>query len=267
MKIDSVKLVYYSPTGTSKQIVKSIAEGVQFKSAIQLDLTPPAAKTMKLEEFGAELAIIGVPVYSGRIPVEATYRLRRIKADNTPAILVVVYGNRAYEDALLELKNIITDAGFIPIAGAAFIGEHSYSISEKPIAQGRPDDRDKEKLHAFGLAIREKLDAIASVDKSQPLEVPGKRPYKALGERSNDIAPVTKEDICIKCGTCAKVCPVAAITIGNTVETDLVLCTFCTACVKNCPTHARLWEHPRILKGTEWLHTNFHQRKEPEIFF
>ncbi|MHA2059317.1 MAG: EFR1 family ferrodoxin [Candidatus Ranarchaeia archaeon] len=261
-----MKLIYYSPTETSKQVVKSIAEGVHSKSATQLDLTPPGARTVKIEEFGAELAIIGVPVYSGRIPVEATNRLRRIKTKDTPAVLVVVYGNRAFEDALLELKNITTDAGFIPLAGAAFIGEHSYSVSEKPIAQGRPDDRDKEKLHEFGLAIREKLNAIASVDKFQPLEVPGNYPYKALSKRSNDTAPVTKEDICIKCGTCAKVCPVAAITIGNTVETDPASCTFCTACVKNCPTNARLWEHPRILKGTEWLHTNFHKRKEPETY-
>lgn len=266
MKVDSVRLIYYSPTETSKQVVEAIAKGAQYESTTQLDLTPPAAKTMEIEGFGDELAIIGAPVYGGRIPVEAVSRLRRLKASDTPAALVVVYGNRAYEDALLELKDIATDAGFILVAGAAFIGEHSLSVSDKPIAQGRPDDSDMEKAHAFGRAIREKLDRVAGVDEFQPLEVPGNHPYREHSKRPRDVAPVTKEDICIKCGRCAEVCPVAAITIGDTVETDSALCTLCSACVKNCPTDARVWEHPWALKVTEWLHTNFSERKEPETY-
>jgi len=266
MKVDSVRLVYYSPTETSKQVVEAIAEGAQYKSLTRLVLTPPITKTMKIEEFGDELAIIGAPVYGGRIPVEAVSRLRGLKANDSPAVLVVVFGNRAYEDALLELKDIATEAGFVPVAGAAFIGEHSFSVSQKPIAQGRPDDSDRDKAHEFGRAIREKLDGVAGVDKFQPLKVPGNRPYRERGERSNDVAPTTKEDICIKCGRCAEVCPVAAITIGDTVDTNPALCTFCSACVKNCPADARVWEHPRILQATEWLYTNFSERKEPEIY-
>ncbi len=266
MKVDSVRLVYYSPTETSKQIVEAIAEGAQYESLTRLDLTPPASKIVKIEGFGAELAIIGAPVYGGRVPVEAVSRMQRLKADDTPAVLVVLYGNRAYEDALLELKDIATEAGFVPVAGAAFIGEHSFSVSEKPIAQGRPDDSDRDKAHEFGRAIREKLDGVTSVDELQPLEVPGNHPYREHSERQNDVAPTTKEDVCIKCGRCAEACPVAAITIGDTVDTNPALCTLCSTCVKNCPAEARVWEHPWALKVTEWLYTNFSERKEPEIY-
>jgi ferredoxin len=266
MKVETVRLVYYSPTETSKKIIEAIAEGVQYESLTRLDLTPPAAKTMKIEEFGDELTVIGAPVYGGRIPVEAVLRVRRLNANNTPAVLVVVYGNRAYEDALIELKDITMEAGFIPIAGAAFIGEHSFSVSNMPIAQDRPDDSDIERANEFGRTIKQKLEGVTSIDEFQSLEVPGNHPYKERGEPSKDVAPITKEDVCIKCGRCAEVCPVAAITIGDMVETDATLCTFCSACVKNCPVDARVWEHTRILKGTEWLHTNFSERKEPEIF-
>ena len=265
MNVELVRLVYYSPTKTTKQIVEVIAEGTQYEPIAHLDLTPPKEKSMVLEDLN-ELAIIGAPVYGGRIPVDAVIRLRRLKAHGIPAVVVVVYGNREYEDALLELRDIAVEIGFRPVAGGAFIGEHSYSTEEKPVAHGRPDTDDVEKAKEFGRAIREKVDGIAASVDIQPLSVPGDFPYKERRERSNDVAPVTREVLCLKCGRCAEVCPKAAITIGETVETDPRLCIFCTACVKSCPSGARVWEHPRIIRATEWLHSNFSKRKEPETY-
>ena len=266
MKIDSVRLVYFSPTKTTKRIVEAIAEGARYGPTTHSDLTPPAAETMELEVHDNELAIIGAPVYSGRIPVDAVGRLRRLKAHGTPAVVVAVYGNREYEDALLELRDLAVEAGFKPVAGGAFLGEHSFSTGEKPIAHGRPDAEDIAKVREFGREIREKIEGMATPEDTQPIQVPGDFPYKDRGERSNDRAPVTKEDTCIKCGTCAGVCPKAAITVEETVETDPTLCIFCTACVKSCPADARVWEHPWVLGATEWLHTNFSERKEPETY-
>jgi len=266
MRINSIKLVFFSPTKTTKRIVEAIAEGARYGPATYVDLTPPTAETMELEKHDNELGIIGAPVYGGRIPVDAVRRLRRLKAHGAPAAVVAVYGNREYEDALLELRDLAVEAGFKPIAGGAFLGEHSFSTEEKPIAHGRPDAEDIGKAREFGREIREKVEGMATPEDIQPIGVPGDFPYKDRGERSNDVAPVTREDLCIKCGTCAGVCPKAAITVGEAVYTDSPLCIFCTACVKSCPADARIWEHPRILKTTDWLHTNFSERKEPETY-
>ncbi len=265
MHTRAVKLVYFSPTGTTRQVVEGIAKGIQGETIERVDLTPPEAKTREFDEFHDELAIIGAPVYGGRIPVDAVHRLRRLKADGTPAVVVVVYGNRAYEDALLELRNLALDAGFRPVAGGAFIGEHSYSNDETPIAAGRPDGEDLRKVMDFGRRIREKIEGISALEDVSPLLVPGNFPYKERGKPSR-ISSVTHETLCIKCGTCASVCPTAAITVGETVVTDQDECIRCCACVKNCSTGARVMEHPRIKRGAEWLYTNYSERREPETF-
>ncbi|MCJ7632891.1 EFR1 family ferrodoxin [Candidatus Bathyarchaeota archaeon] len=266
MNTDSIRLVYFSPTRTTKQIVEGIAKGIQYGLIEHLDLTPPVAKTQEFTEFHEELAIIGTPVYGGRIPLDAVFRLQRLKANNTPAVVTVVYGNRAYEDALLELRDLASELGFKPIAGGAFIGEHSYSTEETPIASGRPDSKDLKKAMEFGKKIQEKIEEISRPKDIPPLQLPGNNPYRERSQRSEAISHVTDEEHCIKCGKCAEVCPTAAITINMFVMTKQDACIRCCACVKNCPTNARVMEHPLIKKTAKLLYINYNERKEPEIY-
>ena len=265
MTINSAKLVYFSPTQTTRKVLAGIARGIQVDTVEELDLTPPAARTQELDEMYTELAIMGAPVYGGRIPIDAVHRLRRLRGNNTPAVIIVVYGNRAYEDALLELKHLAVAAGFIPVAAGAFIGEHSFSTPTTPIADGRPDARDLQTTIAFGRLIQEKLGTIHALDEIPPLQVPGNQPYK---ERAKPwrTAPVTREELCAQCETCSHVCPTAAVTVGAVVTTDPLDCILCCACVKNCPTGARVMEDARITQTAEWLNTNFRDRKEPELY-
>ena len=129
MNIDSVKLITFSPTGNSRRVAEAIAGAIR-APVEYVDLTPPNARTRDFGEFHDELAIIASPVYVGRVPYEVAFRLRRLMAYGTPAVLVVTYGNRAYEDALLELSDIVSEVGFKPIAACAFVGEHSFSNPE-----------------------------------------------------------------------------------------------------------------------------------------
>ena len=71
----------------------------------------------------SDLLLIGVPVYMGRVPALIHEWLVSLRLHQTPTVCVVVYGNRVYEDALLELTDIVRGCGGIPIAGGAFIGE------------------------------------------------------------------------------------------------------------------------------------------------
>lgn len=266
MNINSVISVFFSPTHTTERIVEGIAQGIQIGRVERLDLTPPDARTREHEEMHDELVIIGAPVYGGRIPHEAVHRLHRIKGNGTPAVVVAVYGNRAYEDALLELRDLAAELGFSPVAGGAFIGEHSYDSETTPIASGRPDAQDLEKAKGFGKLIREKMREMRTLEEMPSLQVPGDFPYREEWDLPSDMFPVTDETQCTLCGTCARICPTAAITVGDTVMTDQSACILCNACVKKCSTGARGWENPWVKRAAKWLAAYCRQRKEPEIF-
>ena len=84
---------------------------------------------------------------------------------------VVVYGNREYDDALLETKNALRANGFQVIAAAAFIAEHSIV---RTIAAGRPDAEDEALCRQFAAEVEKKLSSSATVT------VPGNDPYVEL---------------------------------------------------------------------------------------
>jgi ferredoxin len=265
MDIESIKQVFFSPTETTARIVNGIAQGIEPGGGSRIDLTPPGAGRRQVEQLYGELAVIGTPVYAGRVPAEAIRRLRRIKGNHTPAVVVVVYGNREYEDALLELKDIVAELGFQPVAGGAFIGEHSYSCETTPIAPGRPDEGDLDKAKQFGESIKKKIKRLHALDDMPDLRVPGNFPYI---ERAHppEMAPVTDGALCTLCSECAAACPTAAITVEASVETSKQACIRCTACVKRCPSGARKWENARIEQIRKWLSENCGRRKEPQIF-
>jgi ferredoxin len=265
MEIKRVKLVYFSPTGTTHKVLESIAEGIAAEDVAQINLTLPEGAQKPIPPFSDELVIIGAPVYGGRLPVDAVKRFKRLQADKTLAVPIVVYGNREFEDALLELKNLAIELGFTPVAGGAFIGEHSFATEEVPIATGRPDSLDVQKAMDFGAQIKDKVAALPSPDAQPDLVIPGRFPYEG-GARSMAVAPVTKEDLCTVCGTCADVCPTAAISIDGSVATDVELCIRCCACIKSCPESARIWENDKMKEIAAWLNKNCSARKEPQIF-
>lgn len=261
MRLTSVKLVYFSPTGSSRKIAESVAKGIGM-GVEHLDLTLPSSEGMKITLQEHELAVIAVPVYGGRVPATAARRIMNLSGGGGPAVLLVVYGNRAYEDALLELKDIAEGCGLKALAAAAFIGEHSYSTERTPIAGGRPDGADLEKAEAFGAEVFRRLGAV---EEAPDLAVPGNRPYKER-RASDPISPETNVHTCTLCGACARVCPAGAVTVKGSVETVKEECIRCTSCVKACPTGARTWAHPSIDKAAQWLYANFKDRKEPETF-
>ena len=141
--METLSLIYYSPTGTTREIVREIGQSLGLKLISEINIAENKTESIP-ETTDNCLTIIGMPVYSGRLPLTVIETLKKLQSNQSPAVIMVVYGNRAYEDSLLELKEIVSNCGFKIIAAAAFIGEHSYSTHEKPIAKNRPDEQDLE---------------------------------------------------------------------------------------------------------------------------
>lgn len=266
MKIQSTKLVYFSPTETTKTMVESVARGFKATAVERIDLTKPAMRLKPLQTGENELLIVGVPVYMGRVPEVIREWLQSIEALNTPTVCIVVYGNRVYDDALRELKDILTADGCVPMAAGAFIGEHSFSSDETPIAIGRPDIRDLSLAEEFGLIIRKKLDAILSIDEIADLNMPGEFPYR--GETKLwDVDFIAVSSDCIQCQLCAEICPVGAIDVENSRLINQEKCITCCACIKNCPQHARTIKPGPVGDASIRLNTLFKEPKQPELFY
>lgn len=256
--IKSVNLIYYSPTGTSRKISRAIGDGLKVNNLTESDIT---FGNNNIESFSKDsLTVFVSPVYGGRIPPIFFERLGALNGNGAMCVVVVVYGNRHYDDALLELKNEISKRGFIPMAAATFIGEHSFSKKEMPIAAGRPDHYDIGMAEHFG---KEVMDKITSVSNPGELSVPGNYPYKEIKPKQ-PVAPTSTENCC-SCGMCIESCPTHAIYTDESgeIKTDVDKCTLCCACVKICPNEARVFDSP----FTKFLYENFSERKNPEFYF
>ena len=103
MEINNVYSIYFSPSGTTKKIVKRISSIFHKEKVSYHSLLSHRKVNRTLSQ--NELLIIGLPVFSGRIPSLCKELLKELHGMNTPAIAIVTYGNRDYEDALIELKD------------------------------------------------------------------------------------------------------------------------------------------------------------------
>jgi len=266
MEITSLKLAYFSPTGTTRAIVHAIACGINQDTAEKIDVTRPHVREKQLRTSPSELLVVAVPVYIGRVPALLNDWLGALEADKTPVVCVVVYGNRDYEDALLELSDVVKRRGGRPIACAAFVGEHSFSSADVPIAASRPDTTDLNLAETFGRKIGERLREMSSPDQIFDVSVPGKRPYRE-SEDLFSIDFLSTSDECVSCGVCAESCPVGAIDAEDSSLVDTERCILCCACIKKCPENARTMKEGAVKNIAIRLRGTCKERKEPSLFF
>lgn len=255
MTIKKVRYYYFSPTNTTKKVVEKIAEGLGVEM-IEENITFIDNNKTSYDNDEDTLVIVGVPVYAGRVPQVILPTLNNIKGTGL-AIPIVVYGNRAYEDALVELEDILKDNGFSILAGGAFIGEHSYS---KKVGTNRPDTEDLEIALEFGKKIREKLERN---DLSQPT-LPGNRPYKQ-GMPKLLFTPMANNN-CVYCRKCWIVCPVKAIDPRKPDIVEVEKCIHCYACIKICTFNGREVFNNPIQPIIDMLETKYIERREAEIY-
>jgi len=274
MKIGKICAVYFSATGTTKKDVEGIASAIADKMGMQaevIDFTLPAAREKALKFSPDDLVVFGTPVIAGRVPNVLLKYLDTIEGNGAAAIPVVLYGNRDYDDALIELRDILENHGLHTVAAAAFIGEHSFSYV---LAKGRPDEKDMEAVKSFADAAAEKIKGIPDITKLQPIEVKGiPNPYRGYYQPKDrqgnpvdirKVKPLTGES-CTGCLICADVCPMGSISREN-VREFTGICIKCGACIKKCPVQAKYFDDPGYLYHKRELEEGFTRRAEPEMF-
>lgn len=252
----SVYKMIFSPTGGTDKAANPFVQvfGQEVKT---VDLTDFATDFSHIQLSQDDICIVAIPSFGGRVPKIAAARLGEIKANSAKAILVTVYGNRAYDDTLLELKTILTHSGFRCVAAAAAVAQHSIMHQ---FAQGRPDKKDLEELSQFAEQIRQRLEEGRI---PQNLIVPGNSPYREYN--GVPIKPVAKKN-CINCGLCAQRCPVQAIPSNNPSKTDHKKCISCMRCVSICPAHSRKVNQILTAIAANKMKKSCSERKGNELF-
>ncbi len=265
-----INAMYFSATGTTERIIKKLSYELSMQSGKThinfIDFTLPGVRKEPISFNAEDIVIIGVPVYAGRVPNVLLSYLNAIKSEGSLAVAVVVYGNRNYDDALIELIKILKLNNFKVIAAGAFIGEHSFS---DVLAKDRPDEDDLVIVSNFSKQIYEKLSAQNKKEANVPGSIPCRPYYKPKDKHGNpiDIRKVTPKtnDNCTDCKLCVSVCPMGSIDYNNVSKFNGI-CIKCGACIKKCPVNAKYYDDENYLRHKYELEIEFAYRKEPELF-
>ena len=262
--------VYFSATGTTKKTVCHISRGIadafngEYK---EFDFTIPSNRKNALSFTQEDLVVLGVPVIAGRVPNLLLKYLDTLNGNGALAVPIVLYGNRNFDDALIELKNIMAGKGFSAIAAGAFVGEHSFSDT---LAKGRPDKEDFEEMDKFIQAVIKKIPEFHNesffVEGCDPI-----RPYYTPRDRNGNgidirkVKPKTNEK-CVSCGLCADICPLGSISHED-YKTIEGICMKCCACIKRCPVGAKYFDDEGYLYHKSELEALYGEKRSENKWF
>ena len=268
--MSNVWTLYFSPTGSTKQIVEVAASVVcgmlDTEPPQDVDFTPAYMREKTLTFAEGDIVFVGTPTYAGRVPNKIMpFIAENLKGNGAFAVPMVTYGNRSFDDALAELADLLESNGFKLLAGGAFPCQHAFA---ETLATGRPDMMDMLSAMQLGEA------AVSRMGTGQTMEAsvfPGNHPagpyYVPKGidgqpAKFLKAKPVTDRTKCTACGVCVKACPMGSIDAdANFDATDT--CIKCQACVMKCPVGAKSFDDEAFLSHRQMLMETFSgERKE-----
>lgn len=253
----SIYEITFSPTGGTQKVSRLFAKVFSQKSTI-INLADRKQDFSTFYFHDEDICIISVPSYGGRVPEVAVARLKKMTGGNAKAVLIAVYGNRAYDDTLLELYNTLKSVNFRCVAAIAAVAEHSIMHQ---FAAGRPDAQDKKEIAFFAEKIRDKIE---TGNFSGNLALPGKKPYQDYG--GVPLKPKAGR-ACTRCGLCATECPVGAIPASNPKETNKKECISCMRCIMICPNKSRHISKLTLFFGAQKMKKTCSEYKRNEFYF
>ena len=272
MKIQRVCALYFSGTGNTRKVVTTIAEELAKLLAVPMEELPFTLLRDREKGYSfteSDLLVVGSPTYAGRLPNKiAPDFAARLRGNGTPAVPVVTFGNRNYENSLAELNTLLQKSGFLPVAAAACVAQHAFTSE---LAYGRPGWSDLFEAKTFAKKISVKLKGLT--DAAEPVTVPGdpQAPYYVpLGEDGQPVnflkaKPKTKLSRCNGCGACARMCPMGAIDRKDFSKVTGT-CIKCQTCVHRCTKQAKYFDDPAFLSHVRMLEQTYQEPKENEWF-
>ena len=272
LNIEQVSAVYFSPTGKTKQIVchfaASAAKALQVPlRTISLDL--PAEREGRHVFSERELVVVGGPTYAGKLPNKIMPAFREnLIGKGTPAVALVTYGNRSFDNSLAELCAILKENAFNLAGAGAFVAGHAFS---KILAAGRPDDDDLAAVADFAVQVARRLQEADCPTGPFAVDGDAQAPYYIpKGEDGQPAkflkaAPKTDMEKCVSCGLCARLCPMGSI---DRDRPDRVtgICIKCQRCVHTCPYGAKYFDDPAFLSHVRILEQHYKDRASNKIF-
>lgn len=272
MELKKIWAVYWSATGNTDKVVNTVAESLSGKLGLPLErrsITRPGERRQDLNFEAADLVVMGMPTYAGKLPNKMLpFVQEQIHGNGALAVGIVTFGNRSYDNSLAELRASLEASGFHTVAGGAFACRHAFTDA---LAEGRPDWDDKRIMESFAAKIADKVNGLTDIP--APVTVPGDAaapyyvPKGTDGQPAKFLKAKPQTDLgkCTNCGACARLCPMGAI---DPEITALVsgTCIKCQACVRKCTKHAKYFDDPAFLSHVAMLEQNFAEPKENQIF-
>lgn len=271
----TIRLCYFSPTGATLQVASHLADalGRQLGAEVERRSYTLPCERETLPAFGADdLVVWATPVYAGRIPNKTLAYVKAALQQPTlaglPAVALVTFGNRAYDNALAELVALMQEGGLQPLGAAAMVTRHAFSAT---LGAGRPDADDLAALDHFAAQVA----AAAGTRRPTTLQVPGEphpeRYYTPLKTNSAPAGflkakPAADTARCTRCGRCAELCPMGSIALEEGLPHFDGICIKCQACRLGCPAGAIAFADTEYQSHVAMIERTFAAPKQSEFF-
>ena len=269
-----VKIYYFSPTGGTRQVAQHLGDRLGALLGAEVEYhsyTLPREREGQPQVEAGDVVVWATPVYAGRIPNKTLDYVRRaLRADGHPAVALVTFGNRAYDNALAELVGLMVDGGMRPVGAAAMVTRHAFSDT---LGAGRPNEEDLAALDRFAADVAAKL--LTHNSELTTVSVPGEaHPERYYTPQKTNNAPAgflkakpsCNSALCTRCGECREVCPMGSIGEKDGMPTFDGICIKCQACRRSCPTGAVAFTDPEYLSHVAMIERTFAAPKQAEFF-